>query len=63
MITTHFCEDCWSGYIGTHECENPRPDGGIDALYYYQQRKEYLISKKEERWGDNDPGGPEQAWA
>jgi hypothetical protein len=57
---TDFCEDCWTGYIGDHECENPRPVGGVDSLYYYQRRREYLIRGKEDRWGDNDAADPKE---
>lgn len=56
----HFCDDCWTGYLDSHICANPRPHD-LSMLPYYDGRRSYLANKTQDRWGDNAPNDPEQA--
>lgn len=55
------CDDCFQTYVKSHRCSNPKPFG-IGGLEYYQRRRQYLLSKRDGRWGDsdNDAADPEQ---
>lgn len=57
-----FCMDCWQGYIGSHDCVNPRPTE-FELLEYYYKRREYLARQSDDRWGDNAANSPEEAFA